>query len=198
MLAEPIVGSLLCLCPMKKQICALFPSLLPSARPLPVKIRPGAVRVRSGEHRGARATPFIPFGHPLEVITSCWCWACSPGAERGASPWEGGGRQGGNNAPCYRTAPGMSSLQTLCRVPAWCRMGLSIVGRASGCLGRAPCPSAPLSLRVLLSPSPTAHDPPAGHHQHEPVHGRGGRGEPDRAEILLVHPDAGEGALHPS
>uniref|UniRef100_A0A8C3D1K5 Myosin phosphatase Rho interacting protein n=1 Tax=Cairina moschata TaxID=8855 RepID=A0A8C3D1K5_CAIMO len=29
---------------MKKQICALFPSLLPSARPLPEKIRPGAVR----------------------------------------------------------------------------------------------------------------------------------------------------------
>lgn len=168
MLGESLVRSLLCLCPMKKQICALFPSLLPSARPLPEKVRPGAVRVRSGEHRGARATPFIPFGHPLEVITSCWCWACSPGAERGASPGEGGGRQGGNSAPWYRTAPGMSRS-----------------------------PPAPLSLHILLSPSPTAHDPPAGHHQHEPVHGRGGRGEPDRAEILLVHPDAGERALHP-
>ena len=113
----------------------------------------------------------------------------------------------GRSPACWSASPGVRRRALLCAGTArgWVWV---LVGRASWCVGSR-CPlgevlglnsalvcSSLLKRYSFLLPL-AADNPPAGHHQHEPVHGCGGRGEPDRAEILLVHPDAGERALHP-
>lgn len=119
----------------------------------------------------------------------------------------GGLDQAGRSCTCWSVSPDVQHQALLHAGTAhgWVWV---LVGRASRCVGSWCPPGEVLGLNSALICSsvlkhysfllPLAADhPPTGHHQHEPVHGCGGWGEPDRAEILLVHPDAGEGALHP-